>query len=520
MTATLERKKTRGSKRPAKLRPSLGSVVCRWMARNLVHAEGDYFGQPYLLRPWQRVLIYEAYELNPDGSRVYERALFGFPKGQGKTELAAAIAVTEFCGPVVFDGWNEEGSPRGKARTSPDIPVAAASFEQANHVFTAARTMIKHGALHPSCEVYDTEILLKGRPGRLYRVAAAAGTNDGGKPTFWVADELHEWVGNKERVHLVLANNRTKRQDAWELAITTAGWDPTSLLGKMVAHGKRMQAGEEQDPRFLFRWCEAADHWDLRDPDQLDAAIREANPAVGDFLPIESVRSRFAQISEFEFRRYHLNQWVSAPERWLPVGSWDAVKGASGAPPTGTPIMLGFDGSYSRDSTALVGCTLDSHVFVIDAWEKPANAIDWHVDATDVMAAIRKAFKTWKVKRAGCDPALWHLPLEILRGEFGADMILDWPSHQAAHMVPACSAFYEAVVNKQISHDGDARLAQHIANCVVKIDHRGPRITKDHKDSPRKIDIAVAAVIAHDLVVRERPKPSVYESRGPLEVEL
>lgn len=479
-----------------------------------MHAEGDYFGKPFRLRPWQRAPLYEAYELNPDGTRVYERVLLGFPKGNGKTEFAAAVSVAEFCGPVMFAGWKANGTPRGKSRLSPDIPVAAASFEQADHVFAAACTMIKQGALAHSCDVYDTEILLKGKPGRLYRVAAAAGTNDGGKPTFWVADELHEWTGNKERVHLVLSNNRTKRADAWELAITTAGWDPTSLLGRMYLHGKKVLAGEAADPKFLCRWCEASPTWDLRDPVQLEQAIREANPAVGDFLPLASVMARFQQISEFEFRRYHLNQWVSAPERWLPIGSWDAVAVPGAPPPKGTTIMLGFDGSYARDSTALVGCTLEGRLFVIDAWEKPANEPEWHVDVLDVETAIRKAFTTWRVKRAGCDPALWHRSLELLRVEFGQDTVIDWPSHQASIMVPACSAFYEAVVNKQLSHDGDPRLAQHVANCVVKIDHRGPRITKDHKDSPRKIDLAVAAVIAHDLVVRERPRPSVYGERG------
>ena len=55
--------------------------------------------------------------------------------------------------------------------------------------------------------------------GRMYRVAAIAGTNDGGLPTFFVADELHEWVGRKERVHVVIANGLAKRKDAWSLLL-------------------------------------------------------------------------------------------------------------------------------------------------------------------------------------------------------------------------------------------------------------------------------------------------------------
>ncbi len=492
---------TRRRARRAGPAPSLGPVIRRWWRRaRLIHAEGDYYGQPFEPRPWQVPLIDEMYELTPDGRRQYDRVLVGYAKGQGKTELAALVSVTEFCGPVEFAGWNADGTARGRARTSPDIPVAAASFDQADHVFSACRSMVRGSLLADLCEVYDTEILLKGRPGRLYRVAAVAGTNDGGKPTFWVADELHEWTGTKERVHLVLSNNRAKRRDAWELAITTAGWDPTALLGRLYQHGKRVRAGEESDPSFLFRWTEAADHWDLSDPAQLEAAIREANPAVGDFLPFASVRGRFSQMPEYEFRRYHLNQFTSAPDRWLPVGAWEAC--TEPAPvPDGSTLALGFDGSFSRDATAIVGCTPDRRLVVLHLWEKPEGAgDDWRVQVPEVMDALRAACRRFHVTAIGCDPYLWREVLGQLLEE--GLPIVEWPSHQAAHMVPACAAFYDAVVNRQLRHDGDARLARHVAHCVVKIDSRGPRIVKDHKDSPRRIDLAVASVIAHDMIAR------------------
>ena len=73
--------------------------------------------------------------------------LIGLPKGQGKTPLAAAIACAEFAGPVVFDGWRSDGYPQGVARLSPDIPVAAVSYEQADNVFKHVRAMVRHGAL-------------------------------------------------------------------------------------------------------------------------------------------------------------------------------------------------------------------------------------------------------------------------------------------------------------------------------------------------------------------------------------
>jgi phage terminase large subunit-like protein len=65
-------------------------------------------------------------------------------------------------------------------------------------------------------------------------------------------------------------------------------------------------------------------------------------------------------------------------------------------------------------------------------------------------------------------------------------------------MVPACAAFYEAVTQETVSHGGDAAMSRHLDNCSVKIDRFGPRIVKEHRGSPRKIDLAVCAVMAYD----------------------
>jgi phage terminase large subunit-like protein len=62
---------------------------------------------------------------------------------------------------------------------------------------------------------------------------------------------------------------------------------------------------------------------------------------------------------------------------------------------------------------------------------------------------------------------------------------------------PATTGLYEAVVNRTITHSGDRHLSRHVGNCVVRIDSRGTRLAKVHKHSLRRIDLAVAAVMAH-----------------------
>jgi phage terminase large subunit-like protein len=63
------------------------------------------------------------------------------------------------------------------------------------------------------------------------------------------------------------------------------------------------------------------------------------------------------------------------------------------------------------------------------------------------------------------------------------------------------------VVSKNIRTDGNPTLERHLDNCATKVDRLGPRIVKEHRGSPRKIDSAVAAVIAFDRATHAREQP-------------
>ena len=471
--------------------PSIGGYVVRWIETYLVHGEGDYFGEPFLLDDWQKRFIWRLYEFDPDTfERVVRRALLVLPKGCGKTQLVAAICLAELAGPT----QPQPGRPT--LRKSPNVPIAAASFEQADRLFGAARVMAREGELAPYVEVYDTEILLKDRPGRMYRVAAQAGTNDGTLPTCFGADEVHEWTGRKERVHLVIGNSLAKRAGGLELNITTPDdGDPESLLGRLRAYGEKVLAGEVTDPTFLYEVHSAPEDVDLDDPEALRAAIRQATPA--SWIDVDRIANRWEvdRIPEHEFRRYHLAQFVRASGYWLPSGAWESCP-ATDPPEPGTEVVLGFDGSYRGDSTALIGATLDGRIWVEGAWENP-NDPEWKVPREAVKAAVARAFETYKVLELAADPFGWHSELDEWQSAYG-DAVVEYPTNVRTRMAPACSRFYTAVLNGDLAHDHDPALARHLRNAVVKETAQGVVITKDRVDSPRKIDLAVGAVVAFD----------------------
>jgi phage terminase large subunit-like protein len=476
----------------------LGPRVCRWIERFLVHGEGDFLGESFRLEDWQRALIYRLYEYDPATlHRLVRRLLLVLPKGNGKTELVAALCLAELAGPVVA---TEDG--RGGLRKSPNIPVAAASFEQADRLFGAARTMVNEGPLKPHLEAFETELLLKDRPGRMFRVAAIGGTNDGGLPTCAGFDEIHEWEGRKERVHLVIGNSLAKRAEGLELNLSTPDdADPGSLFGRLHAYGLKVAAGEVTDPSFLFVWYTADLSRSLDDPPQLRAAIAEANPA--GWLDVDRIAARLEvdRIPEHEFRRYHLAQLVRPEGQWLPPGAWeDLAEEGRGWPADGTDIVCFFDGSYNGDSTGLVGCTLDErpYLFVLGHWERPDGAAEWLVPREEVKARVGEVMRRFKVRRMGYDPFGWHREGEEWGEAYGDDVVVLWETNYRKRMAAACSRFYTTTVQRALSQDGHPALARHLRNAVVKETPDGAYITKAGRGGP-KIDLAVCAVGALDL---------------------
>ena len=492
------------------LPPTLGPVVCRWIEANLVHGEGDFEGEPFRLEGWQRRILYRLYEYDPATlKRLVRRALFVMPKGCGKTELVGAICDLELAGPCLptADG-------RGRLRKSPNIPVGAASFEQADRLFSAAKAMAtgKGSRLAPFVEAYDTEILLRERSGRLFRVAAIGGTNDGGLPTTFAADEIHEWEGRKERVHLVIGNSLAKRADGLELNLSTPdAADPDSLFGRLHAYALKVITGEVADPSFLAVWFTADGHWQLDDPDELRAALAEATPA--SWLDIDRIAARLEidRIPEHEFRRYHLAQLVRPEAQWLPPGAWEDLADTDRPPPPeGAEVVLFFDGSYNGDSTALVGVIPGErpHVFVVGCWERPDGAVDWLVPREEVKARVAWAFTHWRA-RMGWDPPGWHAEGEVWEETYGEANALRFETNVRRRMAAACSRFYTTVVAKGLTHDGDPRLARHLRNAVVKETPEGAYITKAGRHGP-KIDLAVAAVGAVELTAGAAEPPPFF----------
>ena len=226
--------------------------------------------------------------------------------------------------------------------------------------------------------------------------------------------------------------------------------------------------------------------------------------AAAEWIDLERLiaEARDPQTMESDFRRHFLNQATARTDSWLSTAQWAACADPARQVAEGAEVVLGFDGSDNGDSTALVGCTIDEqpHVFVLGAWEKPEGPAGrgWTVPRDDVDATVDQAMSRYRVFELACDPPGWHREIDEWTERYGETVTLDYATNRRAFMSAACSGFYTAVSGCQLTHDGDARLARHLANAKLRETPDGAYIVKDGRNSPRKIDLAVAAVIAVD----------------------
>jgi phage terminase large subunit-like protein len=334
-----------------------------------------------------------------------------------------------------------------------------------------------------------------------------------------------------------------------QIGITTVGDDPTvvtedpaTLLGRLWHRGVDVAEGRSVEPTFLFMAWQAEAGLDLENDADLTQGILQANPAAGfpdlppmypgaalPFLSVEEKKRSILDptVSRAEGERYDLGWWSQAKDSWMSVRAWTARDirkqpkwtddGPLGmvrwlgklAPPKGTKVWLGFDGSKSRDSTGLWGCTAESHVFKLAVWERPSNADPgWQVPHLEVDAAVKEAFDLYDVQIMQMDPPRWENELETWSG-YWPGRVVAFDTNVYERFAPAVGRFMDGVLGNfdvggelvgepSITHDGDPVLTRHIANARKKETRWGVVITKEHKDSPRRIDAAVAAVLAHD----------------------
>ncbi|KQY18171.1 hypothetical protein ASE23_15750 [Rhizobium sp. Root73] len=497
-----------------------GRVVA--FLQDLPITAGKLAGTTMEIRPWQRKFLEAVYAEDTEGRRPIRTAVLSMARKNGKTQLAAGLALCHLMGP--------EAEPRG------EVYSAALTRDQAAKLFQEMRAILTaHPELDDRANVIQfnkqIEVLTGDGAGSIYAALSSdAGSKMGLSPSFVVYDELGS-APNRDLFD-ALDTATGARDNPLMMCISTQAAADHHVFSELIDYGERVNSGDIDDPSFhltLYAAPQDADPWSRE-------AWIAANPALGDFRSQDDVQrqagqARLVPSKESAFRNLILNQRVSAVSRFIHKAEWDRCKAAPDlAYLAGRECYGGLDLSGSRDLTAFVlafpgeGRSFDivCQFFMpeanigersnedrvpYDLWAKqgfitliPGSTIDPSFVAMNVFNATQTydlrtiAYDRWRIE---------DLKREL--GLFGGNVPLEPFGQGFKDMSPAVDMLERSVAERLLRHGGNPVLNMCAANAVVTRDPAGSR-KLDKSKATGRIDGLVALAMALQVSGRHEPE--------------
>lgn len=495
---------------------------------NLKHTKGVWKGVPFDLLPWQDKIIRDIFgNVKDNGYRQYNTAYVEIPKKNGKSEIAAAIALYLTC---ADSEWGAE------------VYGCAADRQQASIVFDVAVDMVDQcPALKRRIKPIISQKRLVYMPlGSFYQVLSSEAFSKHGLNVHGVIfDELHAQP-NRELFDVMTKGSGDARTQPLFFLITTAGTDRNSICYEVHQKADDILRGKKIDPTFypVIYGIKDKDDWGN------EANWYKANPSLGYTIDIEKVRAAYVSAKENPaeeniFRQLRLNQWVKQSVRWMPMDIWN--KCSFKVDPEklkGRECYGGLDLSSTNDITAFVlifpPTPADDKYYVLPYFWIPEENLKLRVRRDhvpyDVWAkqgflkttegnVIHYAFienfidelgKKFNIKEIAFDR--WGA-VQMVQNLEGLGFTVVPFGQGYKDMSPPTKELMKLTLEQKIAHGGHPALTWMMDNIYVRTDPAG-NIKPDKEKSTEKIDGAVALIMALDRSIRHESKDSVYEKRG------
>lgn len=498
----------------------------------LCHTKGTWAGKKFKLLDWQEQIIRDLFgTLKPNGYRQFNTAYIEIPKKNGKSELAAAVALLLCCG---------DGEQRA------EIYGCAADRGQATIVFDVAADMVRMcPALNKRCKILTSQKRILFTPtNSFYQVLSAEAYSKHGFNIHGVVfDELHTQP-NRKLFDVMTKGSGDARMQPLYFLITTAGTDTNSICYETHQKAKDILEGRKIDPTFYPVIYGAGEDEDWTDP----KVWLKSNPSLGETIGMDKVEAACESAKqnpgeENSFRQLRLNQWVKQAVRWMPMDKWDAC-----AFPANEEMLEGRVCYGGLDLSSTTDLTSFCLVFPPEDEDEPYYVLPYFWVPEDTLDL--------RVKRDHVPYDLWHRQgyLETTEGNvvhYGyiekfierlgerfniRDIAFDrWGATQMsqdlenmgftvvpmgqgfASMSPPTKELMKLTLEKKIAHGGHPVLRWNMDNIFIRTDPAG-NIKADKAKSTEKIDGAIAMIMALDRVIRcgNDTSESVYDTRGLL----
>jgi hypothetical protein len=432
--------------------------------------------------------------------------------------FAAVLALAEFTAPVRIADFDPAapGGVRGKPVDMPLVQIAATAESQTANTMRMVRALAAKAS--PLARAYGIDVgktqYYKQPEGTLQVITSSANAAEGAESSCVIADETEHWKPSNGGPDLAatLADNLTKSGNrmletcnAWVPgvgSVAEASWDA------WVAQEEGKTRGES---KILYDARVAPPDTDMSDPESLQPALEFVYEDCF-WQKIRPIMERIwdPRSSPDDSRRKYLNQPTAAIDAWTTPQAWSALADPSELVADGDEIVAFFDGSKSRDATALIGCRVsDGYVFTIGVWE-PDTSHDTEsvVPVAEVDAAVEQMFDQWTVLAFFADVKEWEGFTKVTWPGRYADRLLvhavpegkdpqpiAWDMRSRTYdFTLACELTETEIEERTFRHDGDSRVSRHVGNARRRPNRYGVSIGKESPDSPKKIDAAVCVI--------------------------
>lgn len=497
----------------------------------LVQPNGPAAGRPFRFTTRQITWLLWWYAFDEAGW-LFHYGVRRLAKGSGKSPFAAVFSLAEFCAPVRLDRLDDRvpGGCRGRPVEMPWVQIAATAQSQTANTMRMVRALapkgsdvVSHYGLDPGKSTY-----YRVPEGKLEAITSSVTATEGAEASAVVGDETEHWQPSNAGPELAATLEDNLAKSGSRMIETANAWVPGQ--GSVAEASWEAWLAQEEgrtrgETRILYDAVMAPPSTDLSDPDSLRAGLEAvyADCWWQDLRPImERIWSPRARPSES--KRKYLNWPSAAEDAWVEPEQWNRLADPELVVADGDEVVLFFDGSKSRDATALIGCRVsDGHVFTCGVWEPDGRAGET-VDVADVDRVLEVIFERLRVSAFFADVREWEsYALTAWPRRFG-DQLKTWavpkgrPPQQIAwdmrahtyEFAKACEAVEAEIVEGSFTHDGDSRVARHVANARRRPHRDAVGIGKESKDSPRKIDAAVCVVgarmVRRVVLSGKRPK--------------
>ncbi|QGJ94777.1 terminase large subunit [Mycobacterium phage Blinn1] len=470
------------------------------------------------------------YAVDDKGQYIYREGVIRRLKGWGKDPFTAALCLAELCGPVAFSHFDADGQPVGKPRAAAWITVAAVSQDQTKNTFSLFPAMISKKLKAEYGLDVNRFIIYSAAGGRIEAATSSPASMEGNRPTFVVQNETQWWgqgpdgkVNEGHSMAEVIEGNMTKVEGSRTLSICNAHIPGTETVAeKAYVEWQDVMSGKSIDAGMMYDALEAPADTPIseipsqkEDPTGFEKGLEKLREGLliarGDstWLPIDDIIKSILSTKNpiTESRRKFLNQVNAAEDSWLSPQEWDRlalVDPVFKLQPK-QKITLGFDGSKSNDWTALVACRVDDGMlFVLNVWDPQKHG--GQVPREDVDAAVHSAFARYDVVAFRADVKEFEAYVDQWGRQYKKKLKVNAsPNNPVAFDMRGqqkrfafdCERLEDAVIEREVCHDGNPVLRQHVLNAKRHpTTYDAVAIRKVTKDSSKKIDAAVCAVLA------------------------